>query len=323
MKSRSTIRFPLLLVTACAVLLAGCAAVKAPVPAKPVLLVPSAAPLAAQMAMEEMAASFPGVELRLEDRSVDRATRLAEALCEQGEGLGRSAAGFARDKLVKETLYVLAATDANAQRAGQEFSMTLKAAGRRVALSTVVQDGESDFSPILNRAAVDKPELMVFAGRAEAARSLRQHFQERRLETPMLFIDVSGEGEAIAGALTVSAAPPLASLPEAAGFAAKFLARSQRPADRAAMCAYDATRLWLSAAASAGVARAGSPASADEVWHRLPVVRLEGLSGKISFEPDGRPRLSAHFLLRPGLARAEPLDRNAPAESSSKPTLPK
>lgn len=284
-----------------ALLLSSCAGLAPSPPPKPVLRVPvSAGDIAARMAAEEFASRFPGIELQLDAGPGGNIEAWAQRLCASAEGLGRVAAKEVLAGQAPKTVYVLNETTARETAEASAFRSAMKAAGVRVALSTVVHEGERDFSPVLNRAAVDKPEIILFAGKPDAAAVLLQQLKERRLDIPLLLADTHRRGSAIAGAATLTAAPPLALVPEAAGFLAAYQAKAGRAPDWPAACTYDATRAWLSAAALARTARGGALPTADEVDAERARVDFAGASGPVAFTAQGQRKSQPYALLKLG-----------------------
>ncbi|CAG0999173.1 hypothetical protein BURK2_02876 [Burkholderiales bacterium] len=298
---------PTALASACAswiivaLLLTSCAAMAPSPPPKPVLRVPvSAGDLAAQMAVEEFASRFPGVALQLDAGVGSPIDAWAQKLCAPTEGLGRVAAKEVLAGAVPKTVYVLAEITAREAAEASVFRSAMKAAGVRVALSTVVHKGERDFSPALNRAAVDQPELILFAGKPDAAARFLQQLKGRRLDIPLLVADTHRQGSVIAGATTLTAVPPLALSPEAASFVTAYQAKAGRVPQWSAACTYDATRAWLLAAALARSARGGALPSGDEVEAERMAVNFAGATGPVAFTGQGQRQSQAYALLKLG-----------------------
>jgi len=293
-----------------ALLLASCAAMAPPPPPKPLLRVPAAATdVAAQLGAAEFAGRFAGVELKLEPSPGDRIGAWAQSLCAPGEGMGRIAAKHVLNAQTPKTVYVLSEPTAREAAEGATFRAAMKAAEVRVALSAVVQEGERDFSPALNRAAVDKPQLIFFAGKPEAASVFVEQMKRRRLDIPLLLADTHRRGSAVAGALTLTAVPPLALLPEAAPFVAAYQAKAGKTPDSPAACTYDATRAWLAAAEAARAARGGALPSVDEVEAQRAAVKFAGATGPVAFTAQGAAAVQRYAVIRPGSAVPELLER--------------
>lgn len=284
-----------------ALLLAACAAMAPQPPAKPLLRVPVAATdIAAQLAVEELAGRFLGVDLKLDASAGSGIDAWARKLCALPDGLGRIAAKHVLSGPAPKTVYVLSETTAREAAAGETFRAAMQAAGVRVALATVVHEGERDFSPALNRAAVDKPGLIFFAGKPEVAALFLQQLKERRLDTPLLLADSHGRGGAIPGAATLTAVPPLALLPEATTFVSAYQTKAGRAPDWPAACTYDATRAWLTAAAAARKARGGALPTAEEVEAQRAAVDFVGATGPVAFAAQGQRKTRPHVLLIQG-----------------------
>ncbi len=302
MPSRTTARSTAYaLMSGVALLLTSCALVTPPPPAKPLLRVPvAAADIAAQLAAEEFAKRYPELEVQLDNRAGNDVDTWAQALCAPADGLGRVAAKEVLAGQAPKTVYVLSETTARESAEAMAFRSAMKAAGVRVALSTVVHEGERDFSPALNRAVVDKPEIVFFAGKPDTATVFLQQLKERRLDIPLLLADTHRRGSVIVGAATLTTAPPLAVLPEAASFVAAYQARARQAPQWPAACTYDATRAWLVAAALGRTARGGGLPSADEVDAQRGAVNFAGITGPVAFSAQGQRKSQAYALLKLG-----------------------
>ncbi len=302
MPSRTTARRTAYALTSgVALLLTSCAAMSPPPPAKPLLRVPvAAADVAARLAAEEFGKRYPELEIQLDSSAGSGIDGWAKALCAPADALGRMAAQYALNAQAPKTVYVLGETTAAESAETSALGAAMKAAGVRVALSTVVHEGERDFSPALNRAAVDRPELVFFVGKPEAATLFVEQLKVRRLDIPLLLVDTHRRGRVIAGATTLTAVPPLALLPQAASFLATYEARAGQAPQWPAACTYDATRAWLLAAARARTARGGALPSATEVEAQRINVNFAGATGPVAFTVEGQRKSQPYALLELG-----------------------
>jgi len=183
--------------------------------------------------------------------------KIANRVCGRDDVQGPAAAQFMVNQLKAKKVYVI--NDKTSYGAGlaQEFEKTAKNDGVKVLLSTGVDEKESDFSSVLNRAVIEKPDVIFFGGIYNQGGLLLKQMRQKHIEATLLGGDGldSAQLQSIAGAANVrkvyftTVALPLNQLPKAKDFVSSYKAQFKKDPDGFAVASYDAAHALILAVA--------------------------------------------------------------------------
>lgn len=231
--------------------------------------------------------------------------KIANRVCGRDDVQGPAAAEFMVNQLKAKKIYVMNDKTAYGSGLANEFEKAARKSGVKVLLSTGVDEKENDFSSVLNRAAIEKPDVIFFGGVYTQGGVLLKQMRQKRIESVLLGGDGldSAQLQVIAGAENVrkmyftSVAMPLNQLPKAAPFLKKYQAKFKKEPDGFSVAAYDATHALLLATAESLKARAGKSWDRAEVAANIRKVNFDGLTGNIAFNQKGDLKTARYVVI--------------------------
>ncbi|HKX44634.1 MAG TPA: branched-chain amino acid ABC transporter substrate-binding protein [Burkholderiaceae bacterium] len=240
------------------------------------------------------------------DRTSTRA--VVNRICGRDDVQGPAGANYATDVLKAKRLYVINDKSAYGSGIAQAFEATVKKSGATVVLSTGVDQNETDFSSILNRARIDKPDLIYYGGTYPQGGLLLKQMRQKGVNAAFLGGDGldSGDLQKIAGAENMrqafftTTAVPLAELPAAAKFAAAYKARFGKDPEVYSAYGYDSARVIITALAAAIKAKGGSLPTRAEVAAAVRKVTFDGVTGRIAFNERGDIAKAKYVVIAAG-----------------------
>jgi branched-chain amino acid transport system substrate-binding protein len=240
------------------------------------------------------------------DRASTRA--VANRICGRDDVQGPAGANYATDVLKAKRLYVINDKSAYGSGIAQAFEAAVKKNGATVVLSAGVDQNETDFSTILNRARIDKPDLIYYGGTYPQGGLLLKQMREKALSAAFLGGDGldSGDLQKIAGADNMrqayftTTAVPLAELPAAAKFAAAYKARFGKDPEVYSAYGYDAAHVIIEAVVAAAKAKGGNLPSRAEVAAAVRKVTFDGVTGHVAFNDRGDIAKAKYVVIAAG-----------------------
>jgi branched-chain amino acid transport system substrate-binding protein len=235
----------------------------------------------------------------------DRGLPNVNRVCGRDDVAGPAIAQFAIKTLKVKRMFVLSDKTAYGDGISAEVSKTLKAAGVEVSFETGIDASETDFSSVLNRAVVDKPDAVFFGAIYDQAAVLLKQMRQKGITAPLL----GGDGydgsdlQKIAGPDLIkkvyfaTMGAPLSALPSAKRFAERYKAKFGKSPQGYSAYGYDAARAVLQGISSAIRAGGGAKPSREAVAKAVRAVNFTGLTGKIAFNERGDLPVAKYFII--------------------------
>lgn len=208
---------------------------------------------------------------------------------------GPAAANFAFKTLGLKRAYVINDKTAYGSGFAAAFEKALTALGGEVVLSTGIDQKETDFSTILNRARIDKPDVIFYGGTYPQGGLVIKQIREKGLTAKFLGGDgldssdlqkIAGP-ENMTGVYFTTTSVPLSQLPAGKEFEAKYKAKFGREPEGYSAYGYDAAHAILAAIAAGLKADSSKMPERPTVAAEVRKVDFEGLTGHIVFNAKG------------------------------------
>ncbi|WP_181699505.1 branched-chain amino acid ABC transporter substrate-binding protein [Chthonobacter albigriseus] len=243
----------------------------------------------------------------------DTTKAIANRICGRDDVQGPAGAAFAVETLKVTKIYVINDKTAYGSGLASAFEEAAKAAGVEVVLSTGVDEKETDFSSILNRARIDKPDLVYYGGMFPQGGLLIKQMRQKGLTSAFLGGDGldSGELQNIAGADNMkdvyftTTGVPISELPAAAAFAKAYQEKFGKSPEGYSAYAYDSARIVIEAIAASIKAKGGEKPTRAEVAAAVRATELEGITGKVKFNANGDIVTANYVVVSVGATPAE------------------
>ncbi|MBI3896898.1 MAG: branched-chain amino acid ABC transporter substrate-binding protein [Gammaproteobacteria bacterium] len=240
------------------------------------------------------------------DRESTRA--IANRICGRDDVQGPVGADFAVKDLKAKKVYVINDKTAYGAGVADAFEAAVKKAGVKVMLASGVDDKETDFSSVLNRAAIDKPDIIYFGGYYQQGGLLLKQMRQKKVGAVFMGGDGldSGDLQKIAGSENVTKAyfttlgVPLSKLPAAKKFAEVYKTKFNKDPEAYSAYGYDSMRVVLQAIADSAKANGGNKPSREQVAAAVRKVKFDGLTGKISFNSRGDIEVAKYVVVGVG-----------------------
>jgi branched-chain amino acid transport system substrate-binding protein len=214
---------------------------------------------------------------------------VANRICGRDDVQGPAGADYVVTTLKAKKILVINDKTAYGEGLAAAFDARAKALGATTTPQGI-ESSERDFSSILNRAAIEKPDVVYYAGIYDQAGPLLKQMRAKGLNQPF----VGGDGldgsdlQALGGDMKnvffTTTAVPISSLPAAKGFAQRYNKAFDVSAEGYAAYGYDAARVVIRAIAAAG--KKGKP-TREAVAAAVRNVKFQGITGAISFNNRG------------------------------------
>ncbi|WDZ81473.1 branched-chain amino acid ABC transporter substrate-binding protein (plasmid) [Ensifer adhaerens] len=220
---------------------------------------------------------------------------IANRICGRDDIQGPAGANFAAETLKAKKVYIINDKSAYGSGIAQTFEEAMKKNGAEVVLSTGVDQNETDFSSILNRARIDKPDLVYYGGTYPQGGLIIKQMRQKGLKAAFLGGDGldSGDLQKIAGAESMTGvyftttALPLSQMKEAAPFVESYKARFSKDPEVYSVYGYDSAHVIISAITAAVKAKDGEMPTRAEVAAAVRQTNFTGITGPISFTKKG------------------------------------
>ena len=227
-------------------------------------------------------------------------------VCGRDDVQGPAGADFVITTLKAKKLYVINDKTAYGEGLAQAFSTRAKALGVIPTVDTGIEAGERDFNTILNRAAVDKPDVIYYAGIYDQAGPLLKQMRAKGITASF----VSGDGidsselQALGGADNMknvyftTTSGPISSLPSAKRFAQRYKAKFGMDPEGYSAYGYDAGKVVLTAIAAATKDAKGMKPTRAAVAKAVRSVKFAGITGSVAFNSRGDLPVAKYFIVQ-------------------------
>jgi branched-chain amino acid transport system substrate-binding protein len=195
----------------------------------------------------------------------------------------------------------------------QAFEVAVKKAGVQVLLSTGVDEKETDFSAIVNQAAVMKPDVLFFGSAYPSYGLMIKQMRQKGVNAVLLAGDGvdSPDLQKIAGAdamkdvFFTTTAVPLNKLATGQKFAANYKQKFNKDPGSYSIFAYDSARAVIQGIAEAIKANKGNKPSREQVAEAVRHTKFDGLTGKIEFTAKGDIKVAKYVVVKAGAEAAK------------------
>ncbi|MCP3444639.1 branched-chain amino acid ABC transporter substrate-binding protein [Bradyrhizobium sp. CCGUVB14] len=240
------------------------------------------------------------------DRETTRA--IANRICGRDDVQGPAGANFATDTLKAKKVYIINDKSAYGSGIAQTFEAAIRKSGANVILSTGMDQNETDFSSILNRARVDQPDLVYYGGTYPQGGLIIKQMRQKGLKAAFLGGDGldSGDLQKIAGpenmtnAYFTTTALPLSQMPAAAAFAQAYKAKFNKDPEVYSAYGYDSARVVIEAIVAAAKAKGGAMPSRAAVAAAVREVKFDGVTGPVAFNNRGDIASAKYVVIEAG-----------------------
>ncbi len=228
-------------------------------------------------------------------------------VCGRDDVQGPAGAEFAITTLKAKKLYVLNDKTAYGEGIAAAFSARAKALGAQILVDTGFEASERDFSSVLNRAVVDKPDLIYFGGIYDQAGPLIKQTRAKGIAAAILGGDGwdSSDLQKLAGAdnlknvyFTTTSAP-ISALPAAKRFAERYKTKFNADPEGYSAYGYDAAHVVIQAIANSLKAAKGAKPSRASVAKAVRGVKFAGVTGPVAFNPRGDLPVAKYVVIAP------------------------
>ncbi len=217
--------------------------------------------------------------------------KVANRICGRDDVQGPAGADYVVTTLKAKKILVINDKTAYGEGLAAAFEARAKALGASITPQGI-ESSERDFATILNRAAIEKPDVVYYAGIYDQGGPLLKQMRAKGLNQPF----VGGDGldgsdlQALGGSMKnvffTTTAVPLSSLPAAKNFAARYNKTFDVAAEGYAAYGYDSAKVVIRAIAASAKAAKGKP-SREAVAAAVRQVKFTGITGPISFNNRG------------------------------------
>lgn len=198
---------------------------------------------------------------------------IANRICGRDDIQGPAGANFATETLKAKKVYIINDKSAYGSGIAQTFEAAMTKNGATVVLATGVDQNETDFSSILNRARIDQPDLIYYGGTYPQGGLIIKQMRQKGVKAAFLGGDGldSGDLQKIAGAQNMTnvyfttTALPLSEMSAAGPFVETYKARYGKTPEVYSVYGYDSARVIIEAIVAAAKAKNGEMPSRAEV----------------------------------------------------------
>lgn len=267
--------------------------------------------------------------VQVTDRTSTRA--VVNRVCGRDDVVGPVAARFAAEQLKAKTVYVI--NDKSAYGAGlaAEFEKAFRQAGGKVSLSVGIDDKETNFSSILNRAVLEKPDLIFLGGFYPQGGLLIKQMREKGVTAAFLGGDSmdSVDLQKIAGPANMintyfaTSSVPTEQFAEGRKFVADYKTKFGKAPEGYSAFAYDSALVAIRGIVNAVKANGGKLPTRPQVAAEVRKVNIKGVTGQLAFNAKGDVAAAKYAVIK---AEANPADNkiikimelSAPASAASR-----
>jgi branched-chain amino acid transport system substrate-binding protein len=228
-------------------------------------------------------------------------------VCGRDDVQGPAGAEFAVNTLKAKRVYVVNDKTAYGEGIAAAFSARAKALGAQVLAELGVESSERDFNSILNRAAIDKPDVIYFGAIYDQAAPFIKQARAKGVTATIMGGDgwdssdlqaLAGEGNMKNVYFTTTSAP-ISALPAARRFAERYKAKFNKDPEGYSAYGYDAARVVIQAIANALRDGKGAKPTRAAVAKAVRGVKFNGVTGAIAFNARGDLPVAKYVIIAP------------------------
>ena len=231
--------------------------------------------------------------------------KVTNRVCGRDDVQGPAAADYAIKTLKAKNYYVLNDKTAYGSGIASFFAKTVTAAGGKIMFETGIDAAERDFSSVLNRAVVDKPDVIFYGGIYDQGGPMIKQIRQKGITAAIIGGDgLDGSdlqalagGENMKNVFFATTSGPISVLPAAKKFGAKYKAKFGKDSEGYATYAYDAGRVVIQAIAKAIRDGGGKMPTREAVAAAARGVTFNGITGKIAFNDRGDQPIAKYFII--------------------------
>ena len=225
----------------------------------------------------------------------DRKLPSVNRICARDDVQGPLGADFAAKDLGAKTIFVIHDKTTYGQAIADEVKGRAPKSGMEVVGYEGITSGESDFSAVLNKVAVVKPDAVYFGGIYPEGSLLIKQMNEKGIKAKFIGPDGMDDPEVvkIAGAASIgsfytSPAADIARTPKGKEWVDRFKAKFGKEPSNWSAYGYDAMNVILTGLKDAIAANGGKKPTRLQVSTAVRAVKgLEGITSTISFDEKG------------------------------------
>jgi branched-chain amino acid transport system substrate-binding protein len=228
-------------------------------------------------------------------------------VCGRDDVQGPAGAEFAVKTLKAKRIYVLNDKTAYGEGIAAAFAARAKELGAQIIVDQGIESTERDFSSLLNRAVVDKPDVMYFGAIYDQAAPLIKQARAKGMTATIMGGDGwdSSDLQALAGAENMknvyftTTSAPISALPAAKRFAERYKAKFNKDPEGYSAYGYDAARVVIQAIANAIRDGKGAKPARAAVAKAVRGVKFAGITGAIAFNARGDLPVAKYVVIAP------------------------
>lgn len=234
----------------------------------------------------------------------DRGLSNMNRIVPRDDAQGPAGANFLKGTLKAKKVYLLNDKTAYGEGLAREVEKALKAGGVQVVANEGTEE-KSDFSSIVSKIKLQKPDAIYFGGVYNQIGVFAKQLREAGVTTPLVggdgldsaeFVTIAGKGAD--NIYYTTGAAPVDALPAAKTFAANYRKNFGKPAQGFAVFAYDAAKVTLQGILNATAANGKKVPSRAQVEAAIRKGTFKGLlSGTVSFNSVGDRQSSTLYVM--------------------------
>ncbi len=237
----------------------------------------------------------------------DRKLPTVNRICGRDDVQGPAGAEFAVNVLKAKKIFVLHDKSAYGQGLAEAFRAKAVSLGATIPDSSFTGTEEkSNFIPLITQIMAFQAELVYFGGTYDQIGPFTKQLRERGLKMPILAGDGLDASDylRLAGAANANntyyttVAGPVDQFPKAKTFVDAFKAKYKKNVEGFGIYAYDCAQVILAALEASIKANGGKVPSREAVAKAVRAVKLDGLTGAITFDDKGDKAVAEYFILK-------------------------
>jgi len=225
----------------------------------------------------------------------DRKLPSVNRICARDDVQGPLGADFAAKDLAAKTIFVVHDKTTYGQAIADEVKKQATVDGMQVAGYEGITPGESDFSAVLNKVAVVKPDVLYFGGIYPEGSLIIKQMKDKGITAKFIGPDgmddpeeVKIAGAAVIGTYYTSPAADISRTPAGKAWVDKFTAKFGKAPSNWSAYGYDAMNVIMEGLKKAIAANGGKKPSRLQVSTAVRAVSgLQGITSTISFDDKG------------------------------------
>jgi branched-chain amino acid transport system substrate-binding protein len=228
-------------------------------------------------------------------------------VCGRDDVQGPAGAEFAIKTLKAKRFYVISDKTAYGDGIAAAFSARAKELGAQILVESGFESSEREFSSVLNRAAIDKPDAIYFGAIYDQAGPFIKQARGKGITAAMLGGDGwdSSDLQKLAGVENLknvyftTTSAPISALPAAKRFAERYKAKFNRNPEGYSAYGYDAARAVIQAIGDSLKAGKGAKPTRANVAKALRSVKFAGVTGPVAFNARGDLPVAKYVVIQP------------------------